>query len=635
MNRFPIAAFAAALWIAAAPALAQDVVRESRVFDIEFLTRTSENFPGPRIEITRAFDEAMPPMVENAPEPHLQPAILIGMVKTNVDPDSWGNVKNKLRAEEGKLHVVQTPENLKRIEALLRDLRTRFGDFVEVEGFVLRVKGKFLAEILADLETGKGAWLSEEGARKVLGAGSQGGAVRVAESVSVLAFSGQRVHAAPLRQRTIVRDLDCEVAQQKSVNDPVVSSVSEGFVMDVRPTVGGKAGILLDLDLAWQGLEDPMPFVETPGGRIDLPAAQRLAVRTTLVVPDGGAAFLCGKHPSEGDEGIAFLVRARRKGLAALPGDDKKEEKKEEKAKRTLRVYNVRLLSKRIEDCKPGSDRLCRRTGGGSSAGGAAFAEAEMAGVGLDGEELLTLVRANIAEDTWANERNSIEFSGGCLVVVQEEEVHARIEAFLQELAARRVVLVLATFRWLAVDDAVLAALFPDGPKGAFTSLDAKARTALLDAAREGTKASALGAANLVAFNRQRAFLARRNVAAYVADYDVEVAQAAGAMDPIMDACSDGVLLDARAAVAGDGRNVTLDLAPGIARLERPIREGRYKMEGLEWPMALPEFAIEEFRTSLTVADGGTVLFLGGRVLTGKDRRLVLLVTVKLARPGE
>ncbi|MCU0723606.1 MAG: hypothetical protein MUC63_08325 [Planctomycetes bacterium] len=631
MRRLAIGFLAALLVSAALPAFGQEVVRESRVYDIEFLTRSVEDFPGAPLHLPRG-DEAMPPAMDAETEALLGAQTLVGMIRANVDPDSWNNVKNSIRAEEGKLRVVQEPENLKRIDALLRELRTRFGDFVEIEGYVLRLKAKALAEALAELEAGKGGVLTEEGARRLL-AGAASGAVRVEEAATVLAFSGQRVHASPLRQRSIVRDLDVEVAKSVAVVDPVVSTLSEGFVLDARATVVGRAGILLDLWLSSLTLEDPLPSLETPGGRIDLPAARAFQANATLVVPDGGAALLCGRHPADGDEGTAFLVRVRRKGLAALPGEERKGDK--DKAKRTLRVYNVRLLTRRIEDFRPGSARLGRRTGPSYGAGPGFMEEAAPEGVGLTAEEIENLVTANIAEDSWANERNTIECSGGCLAVLQEEAVHAQIEEFLRSLEARRVVLAHLAFRWLSADDALLAALFPDGLKAPFTAVDPKARAALLDAAAEGTRASWVGAASLVAFNRQRAFVARRNVAAFVADNDVEVAESAAIADPIVDACADGVVLDARATVAGDGKNVTLDLRPALALMERPFPAVKYRTEQGEWPIQVPSVRTEEVQTSVTLPDGGTAVFLGGRNLAGKDRRLVLLVTVKLARPGE
>ena len=60
------------------------------------------------------------------------------------------------------------------------------------------------------------------------------------------------------------------------------------------------------------------------------------------------------------------------------------------------------------------------------------------AGVVVSAEILEALIRRNISEDSWANVRNSIDLDGERLVVVQTDDVHARIDAFLAALRARR-----------------------------------------------------------------------------------------------------------------------------------------------------------------------------------------------------
>lgn len=66
-------------------------------------------------------------------------------------------------------------------------------------------------------------------------------------------------------------------------------------------------------------------------------------------------------------------------------------------------------------------------------------------------EALVDLIRRNIAEDSWWNERNSIEANDQELVVTNAPEVHAAIDALLASLRARRA-------RMFRVDVAVVPA---------------------------------------------------------------------------------------------------------------------------------------------------------------------------------
>ncbi len=79
----------------------------------------------------------------------------------------------------------------------------------------------------------------------------------------------------------------------------------------------------------------------------------------------------------------------------------------------------------------------------------------------LDTDELAALIQTFIAEDSWTNERNTLEVHGGKLTVIQTPEVLAEIEAFLQALyhrATRRYDVVCALVPPAALDAALQAA---------------------------------------------------------------------------------------------------------------------------------------------------------------------------------
>ncbi|MHC4780162.1 MAG: hypothetical protein ACYTFG_16450 [Planctomycetota bacterium] len=627
------------VWLAVAGMLttagyAQEVVRESRVFDIEFLTVTVPDYPGPNIKIRTGAEEAMPPMMdmEEGLECRVSADVLVSMIRVNVDPDSWNNVKNKIQVQGGKLIITHTRENLGKIALLLDDLRSRVGDFVEVEAFVLKMKMKYLEGLISILESNKKAvTLGRESVKAILGRSVKEGFVRVVDSASVLAFSGQRVHAASLKTHTIVRDIDVEVAVEKEIEDPVLGVVDEGFVLDVRPTVGaGELGILLDLKLQYQSLKKPIDSVETQTARIDLPEAANVATRTTLVLPDGGATLFSARHGDDGDDAYAFLVRARRKGLKAA----KRPKKEKSEAKRIMHVYNVRILTSNIEDYEAPKRTIGMSRGGEGGAAAPMFEAEEAEGIAITGDDLVALVTTNIEEDSWSNDRNSISFSGGCLVVVQTAEVHQRIDAFLKSLRSRRVVLAMMCTRYLSVDDRLIAEMFPEGPGGVHTHLDATKTRSLLAACKEGDRAKVLALTNHVAFNRQWTHIFRRNVSAYIGDLDAEVAQKAGIHDPIIRTVADGILTNMKCVLTGDGKHITLELLPKLASVKRPFREMKFKTDRGEALVQMPDLQGETIQTSVTIPDGGTVLFFGGRSITKEGRRLVLLVSVNLIRLG-
>jgi hypothetical protein len=137
-----------------------------------------------------------------------------------------------------------------------------------------------------------------------------------------------------------------------------------------------------------------------------------------------------------------------------------------------------------------------------------------------------------------------------------------------------------------------------------------------------------------VAFNRQWTHMVRRNVYAYVGDLDAEVAQKAGIHDPVILKVADGILNDLKCALTGDGKHVTVELAPRLATVNRPFRELKFKTDKGDALVQMPDFLDEKVRTAVTIPDRGTALFFGGRSLTGPNRRLVLLVSVNLIRLG-
>jgi type II secretory pathway component GspD/PulD (secretin) len=131
-----------------------------------------------------------------------------------------------------------------------------------------------------------------------------------------------------------------------------------------------------------------------------------------------------------------------------------------------------------------------------------------------------------------------------------------------------------------------------------------------------------LTAPKITLFNTQRGNFRISNQMAYVKDYDVQIATAAVALDPVVDVVSDGISLDVRPIVSADRRFVTLELRPTIATLF-PAPPGIFTItthvtvpgapitDPLPITIETPIINIQRIRTTVVVPDRGS-LMLGG-----------------------
>lgn len=120
-------------------------------------------------------------------------------------------------------------------------------------------------------------------------------------ATTLSAQNTQRAYATMVNQITYVQDFDVEVALASIIADPIVGVVSDGIVLDVRPTISqDRRYILLELRPTVATLLRPMPeFTSSLAGlttpvTMQLPELQVASANTTAVVPDGGAIVLGG-----------------------------------------------------------------------------------------------------------------------------------------------------------------------------------------------------------------------------------------------------------------------------------------------------------------------------------------------------
>jgi len=155
-----------------------------------------------------------------------------------------------------------------------------------------------------------------------------------------------------------------------------------------------------------------------------------------------------------------------------------------------------------------------------------------------------------------------------------------------------------------------------------YTLLDDVSLEMILRLVSRSERNHVLTAPKLTLFNTQRGNFRISNQVAYIRDYDIQIATAAVALDPIVDVVSDGISLDVRPVVSADRRFVTLEMRPTVATLfPAPDRiptittfvmaPGAAITDGAPIIIDTPVVNISRVRTTVVIPDRGTIM-LGG-----------------------
>lgn len=110
----------------------------------------------------------------------------------------------------------------------------------------------------------------------------------------------ERAFVSVINQRAYIQDFDVEVAQFQAVADPQVNVLTEGVVLDVRPTIlYDRKYLRLEIQPTVAKVVSLRPFASTLGGNtspveFQLPELEVQSVFTTAVIPDGGSILLGG-----------------------------------------------------------------------------------------------------------------------------------------------------------------------------------------------------------------------------------------------------------------------------------------------------------------------------------------------------
>jgi type II secretory pathway component HofQ len=113
-------------------------------------------------------------------------------------------------------------------------------------------------------------------------------------------YDTQRANVSVLRQNSYVQDFDVEIAQAAAIGDPIIQTIRDGIILDVRPIVSAdRRFITMELRPTVADLVRPIPTFTTtlatgPPVTIQVPEISISRVRTTVTMPDGGVLLLGG-----------------------------------------------------------------------------------------------------------------------------------------------------------------------------------------------------------------------------------------------------------------------------------------------------------------------------------------------------
>jgi hypothetical protein len=607
-----------------------------RLYDVADLTTSLTDFVRPNIAIQDAgseFDEDSPlfgrthegPVFFDADE-------LAETLRSNVRPEIWNNAATL--EIQGQTVLVAAPREVHaEVNAALNGLRSRLGRLVTIEiHAVSAAAGSLPSEPL-----------SEEAFNALLAKLGRGEGGTILSSAEVTGYAGQRMMVFSGDQRAFIQDYDVEVAQSAKIQDPIVGVFHEGLTFDVRAMPQGlNAGVLVDLRADFAIPVGEPRLVETSAGKVELPHHRRCSVSGTFTLSDGGGLAIGGTSKS-GTSGsrVTLLARARLNAVVAGTADTADRATELQKSIASTRrligayeaamkargpIYEMRLYA--VDDLVfPIEDRPGPQIGLRPS--GAHFFsedEAEYAVDTYEPEQIVELITSHVAPGSWDELHSvSIECADRNLVVVHTPGAHAMVSEFLRNLRSRMGRTVAVDVEIVSLTAADRRALGASSP-----TLSAKALAQLRTWIAEG-RVTRMHTGRILAANNQRVALVDLEPVAYVMDYDVEIAEASSIADPIIRQLEQGLVVEVRPIVAGNGSQVVLEcrmtravLAPG------PIPNVQTTVGAID----TPRVRYTRVGCTLSVATGSTVVVGGGLNPTAESTAThsLLLLTPRIVR---
>jgi len=297
-----------ALAEAAAKGPAKPITFELRMYDVRALVTPVSDYPAESINLVPSggFGFGFGSEEDLEPLAFYEIDAIIDMIRENVAPDSWEELRSaSIQQARGILMVRHMPAVHDRIGMLLGELRKKAASQVNVEVKVLRLPDAALRAI----QGGEGAAVLTPAGEKRLRAVVASGEAEVIRTGSVACTNSQRVSLSDTGQVSYVQDFDVEIAQAAFIGDPIVMSLREGLIFDVRPTLAGYGDlVVLEVRVENARLNRPMPFIDTPVGTIETPRIELTKLHTILAVPVGRTVVVGGALADGDDEAVLIVV---------------------------------------------------------------------------------------------------------------------------------------------------------------------------------------------------------------------------------------------------------------------------------------------------------------------------------------
>ena len=212
---------------------------------------------------------------EDEPRAFLEGEVLVDLVVSAV-PGGWEEDESALLALEGRQLIVRAREAAHAgVARLLGDLWTEATRRIALEGvhLVFDAEGRKRhapGGLLDAARTGR----ADARTRDALLA-----AARHASAASTVVRPGSRGALGRVRATAYVRDYAVEIAQDSVVGNPVVTTLATGWFVEVAAHVLHDGAILLDGTAQTAALDEPMrrqPLEAEPFGSVDLPTCRVL-----------------------------------------------------------------------------------------------------------------------------------------------------------------------------------------------------------------------------------------------------------------------------------------------------------------------------------------------------------------------
>ena len=173
------------------------------------------------------------------------------------------------------------------------------GDF---KGRTEHIFGQALGGVLSDIGglTAQFTYLNDINVSAILRMVEKTQNLELINDQVVSVHNTQRAYVTVINQRAYVQDFDVEVAQFQAIADPVINVLTEGIVLDVRPTINhNRRYLTLEVQPTVAQVVRLTDFSTTLAGQtaavtLQLPELEVQSVFTTAHVPDGGSILIGG-----------------------------------------------------------------------------------------------------------------------------------------------------------------------------------------------------------------------------------------------------------------------------------------------------------------------------------------------------